>query len=102
MAGQKYNIILASFLFAAQAAQEKTFESGKSCLLVWLSGKVNKRIDGYSLYSNVGDTALKNAREALMHAGLIERLSDPAQSVPKFTSEEEAAAGTLVNQRTKT
>lgn len=90
-AGQKNNIILASFLFAAQMAQEKAFESGKSCLLVWLSGKVNKRIDGYLLYPNVGDTALKNAREALMHASLIERLSDPAQSVPKFLSEEEAA-----------
>ena len=90
--GQKYNIILASFLFAAQAAEEKTFESGKSCLLVWLGGKVNKRIDAYSFYPNVGDTSLKNAREALMHAGLIERLSDPAQSVPKFTSEEAAAA----------
>ena len=90
--GQKYNIILASFLFAAQAAEEKTFKSGKSCLLVWLGGKVNKRIDGYSLYPNVGDTSLKNARVALMHAGLIDRLSDPALSVPKFTSEEAAAA----------
>ena len=92
VAGQKDNIILASFLFAALMVQEKTFYTGKPCLFVWLSGKLNKRIDGYSLYPNVGDTALKSAREALMQAGLIERQSDPAQSVPKFTSEEEAAA----------
>ena len=64
-------IILASFLQAAQKVYEKESKYRSECLLVWLAGHRNKRIDVYSNYPNVGDASLKAAREALEGVGVL-------------------------------
>lgn len=60
---KKHNIVLASFLAVAKAADGNAFE--------WLIGKENQNLKFFRLYPNVGAQVISKVRTLLMEHGFI-------------------------------